>query len=73
MQQLLEEPQFPGGVRVATGDLAGDGSERIVTGAGAGGGPQVSVFNANGSPTSVSFYAYASGFHGGVFVALTGG
>src|SRR5207253_678664 len=66
-------PQFPGGVRVASGDLAGDATDKIVTGAGAGGGPQVSAFDADGTPTSISFYAYAAGFHGGVFVALAAG
>lgn len=61
---------FPGGVSVAAGDLAGDGSPRIITGAGAGGGPNVRVFKTDGSSMSANFFAYDGGFGGGVFVAF---
>jgi hypothetical protein len=59
---------FAGGVRVAVGDVDGDGRGDIVTGAGFGGGPHVQVF----SPTAGlirSFFAFDPGFRGGVFVA----
>jgi hypothetical protein len=70
---LAYSPDFTGGVRVATGDINGDGTPDIVTGAGRGGGPQVRVFDgATGQRLSGaigSFFAYSSGFTGGVFVA----
>ncbi len=61
------DPQFRGGVSVATGDTDGDGREEIVVGAGAGGGPHVKVFNATGE--AKSFFAFAPNFSGGASVA----
>ena len=78
---LAYSPAFRGGVEVAVGDVNGDGTPDIITGAGPGGGPQVEVFDgtklkevqANGTlPASAllaSFYAYAASFTGGVNVA----
>jgi hypothetical protein len=72
------DPAFTGGVRVATGDVNGDGYADIITGPGPGGGPQVNVYDltkfqpsASGqwTPNLGAFYAYNSGFIGGVFVA----
>lgn len=71
------DPGFTGGVHVAVGKLGGDpgGRAEIVTGAGAGGGPHVRTFRyAPGAPggvveSSQGFFAYASAFTGGVFVA----
>jgi hypothetical protein len=64
---------FAGGVRVATADVSGDGVIDIITGAGPGGGPHVRVFDgATGQQLGGaigSFFAYASAFTGGVFVA----
>jgi autotransporter-associated beta strand protein len=60
---------FAGGVRVATGDVNGDGVDDIITAAGAGSGPHVKVFDgANLNPLQ-SFFAYSPTFAGGVFVA----
>jgi hypothetical protein len=59
---------FRGGVRVAAGDVNGDGLAEIVTGAGPGGGPQVKVFDSTGT-TTLSMFAYDAAFHGGVYVA----
>lgn len=59
---------FTGGVNVGVADIDGDGVDEIVTGAGAGGGPNVRVFAGDGEPLT-SFFAYDAGFHGGVTVA----
>ena len=65
---------FTGGVRVALGDVNGDGSTDVITGAGPGGGPQVNVYNVNNATGAVSlqksFFAFsAPSFTGGVYVA----
>ena len=67
---MRTDPTFTGGVRVAAGDVTGDGLVDIITGPGAGGGPHVRVFSLAGGLTEVaSFYAYDPTFTGGVFVA----
>jgi hypothetical protein len=75
-------PGFLGGVRVAVGDVNGDGVPDIIAAAGPGGGPHVKVIDgtkldqvdANGeildSALLGQFYAYDSRFAGGVFVAF---
>jgi glucose/arabinose dehydrogenase len=60
---------FTGGVNVALGDVDGDGRAEIITGAGAGGGPHVRVFNALTGSEIRGFFAYNVGFRGGVTVA----
>jgi hypothetical protein len=62
-------PEFTGGVNVATGDVNGDGTADIITGAGAGAGPHVKVFDGQTGAELLSFFAYSPGFTGGVFVA----
>jgi hypothetical protein len=62
-------PTFTGGVNVAAGDIDGDGKADVITGAGAGGGPHVKVFDAARFKETASFFAYDAGFHGGVNVA----
>ncbi|MCS6851366.1 MAG: DUF4394 domain-containing protein [Gemmataceae bacterium] len=64
---------FTGGVRVASGDVNGDGIPDIITAAGAGSTPQVRVFNGltgQQLPGLIgSFLAFNQNFAGGVFVA----
>jgi Vanadium chloroperoxidase N-terminal domain/FG-GAP-like repeat/PAP2 superfamily/FG-GAP repeat len=60
---------FIGGVRVATGDVNGDGTPDIITAAGPGGGPHVKVFDGVDLHVIFSFMAYDIKFAGGVFVA----
>ena len=60
---------FSGGVRVAVGDVNGDGTPDIITGAGLSGGPHVKVFDGRTNAVIRSFFAYDSNFSGGVFVA----
>lgn len=62
-------PGFNGGVRVATGDVTGDGVADLVTGAGPGGGPHVKVFDGSSGSEIRSFFAYDQAFVGGVNVA----
>jgi hypothetical protein len=60
---------FAGGVNVAIGDVDGNGTQDVITGAGPGGGPHVRVFS-GATPTVVQeFFAYAPNFTGGVWVA----
>ncbi|HTK74074.1 MAG TPA: FG-GAP-like repeat-containing protein [Gemmataceae bacterium] len=61
---------FRGGVRVATGDVTGDGYDDIVTSAGTGGGPHVKVFDGRTGQLVRSFMAYESTFTGGVYLAV---
>jgi beta-lactamase superfamily II metal-dependent hydrolase len=58
---------FTGGAFVATGDVDGDAVDEIITGADAGGGPHVKVFEKNGKVIQ-SFFAYNPSFRGGVRV-----
>ncbi|MFN4258278.1 MAG: beta-1,3-glucanase family protein [Gemmataceae bacterium] len=61
-------PFFMGGVRVALGDVNGDGIPDIITAAGPGGGPHVKVFDGETGAVIRSFFAYDPSFTGGVFV-----
>ncbi len=66
---LAYNKNFKGGVRLASGDINGDGEEEIITGAGKGGGPHVRIFNYKGEVLG-QFFAYNKNFRGGVNVAV---
>jgi hypothetical protein len=60
---------FTGGVRVALGDVNGDGVPDIITAPGPGGGPQINIYDGQTGNLIRSFFAYNPTFAGGVFVA----
>ena len=62
-------PAFGGGVRVATGDVDGDGRQDIITAPGSGAGPHVRVFSGATGAELMSFFAYDPAIANGVFVA----
>ncbi len=59
---------YTGGIKVALGDVTGQGHDSVVTGTGLGGGPQVRVFTTTGALVS-QFFAYDSTSRQGVDVA----
>ncbi len=65
------DPSFSGGVFVAAGNFDTDRFSEIVVSAGAGGGPNVRIFNIDNGVASLtsSFFAYDQSFTGGVTVA----
>jgi hypothetical protein len=71
-QFMAYDPNFHGGVDVATCNPDGLDDE-VVTAPGAGGGPHVRMFNGKtGAPMALSFMAYDPTFTGGVRVACGG-
>lgn len=67
------DPNFRGGVRVATGDFNGDGHDELVTAAGAGGGPHIKIWNVDAQGQLLSlrdeFFAFEASFRGGSWIA----
>lgn len=63
-----ERKNFHGGIRIATGDVNGDGVKELITGAGPGGTPSVKVFDGKGKAI-LSLMPFGASFTGGVFVA----
>lgn len=60
------ETSFGGGVRVATGDVSGDGVPDIVCAAGPTGGPVVAVYSGKDGFRLASFFAFEGSFRGGI-------
>ena len=69
-QFLAFESTFSGGVRVATGDVNGDGQPDLVVAPGRGGGPVVKVYDGKNGNVLSAFFAYDPSFRGGVDVAV---
>jgi hypothetical protein len=63
------DPAFRGGVRVAVGDVDGDGFPDIITGTGPGAPPEVRVFSGISGLMLQDYYAFSPAFLGGIFVA----
>lgn len=72
----INDTNFRGGVRVALGDVNGDGTPDLVVGAGFGGGPRVAVYDgaalAAGNQTKLvaDFFAFEETLRNGVFPAV---
>jgi hypothetical protein len=63
------ESTFLGGVRIATGDINGDGIDEIIVAPGQGRAPEVKIFSQDGTLLD-SFMAYDPSYVGGVEVAV---
>jgi hypothetical protein len=63
------DPLFAGGVRVAEGDVNGDGVPDQITVAGAGGQPEIRIFDGKTGVQIASIMAFEPSFRGGLFVA----
>jgi len=66
---FVYEPTFVGGVRVATGDVNGDGVDEILTAAGDGGGPRIVIFDGITGAVLRNFFAFSDALRVGAFVA----
>src|SRR5262249_16008573 len=68
-QLLPFGPLFMGGVRVAVGDVNGDGIADIIAGAGPGALPQIVVFNGVTLQPIASFFAFSLNAAMGIFAS----
>src|SRR5262249_43204483 len=60
---------FRGGVRVAVGDVNGDGAPDIIAAAGPGTSPEVRIFDGTSGAIIQDFFAFTPQFAGGCYVA----
>ncbi len=69
---FVTAPGFTGGIRIAAGDVTGDGTDDLVASNGPGGGSHVQVFDGRTRSTSPSRFLFEvyPGFTGGVFIAV---
>lgn len=66
---FVYDEEFKGGVRVALGDIDADFEDEIITAPRAGGGPQVRVFEKDGTPRGIDIWPFNLDFRGGIDVA----
>lgn len=66
---IAYDARFTGGVRVAMGDVNGDGVPDVITAPGPGGGPDIHVYDGKTGKLMNQFFAFAPNFTGGCFVA----
>jgi hypothetical protein len=66
---MADSSSFTGGVRVAAGDVNGDGHADIIAAAGPGGMPWVRVYDGVTDKQIYNFFAFDTTFRGGVYVA----
>jgi hypothetical protein len=57
------------GASIAMGDIDYDSKDEIIVGAGPNGSPQIRVFEANGTPKPIQFFAFDQSYKGGINVA----
>ncbi len=57
------------GASVAMGDVDGDGTDEVIVGAGAGGGPHIRIYEADGTLKPLEFFAFHPNYRGGISVA----
>src|SRR5256885_837777 len=69
LEARITPATFMGGVRVAVGDVNGDGTVDVLTAAGPGGGPHAKVYDGKSGTELYSFYAFDPKFTGGVYIA----
>jgi hypothetical protein len=63
------EDAFRGGVRVALGDVTGDGVRDLIIAPGVGGGPRVKILDGKTGDVVADFFVYEPSFTGGLYVA----
>ena len=63
------DESFTGGVNVAAADVNENGTPDVIVAAGAGGGPEVRVFDGRTGSVISDFYVYDPNFRGGVSLA----
>lgn len=66
---FADKSSLRNGVRVASGDVDGDGRDEIITGAGPSSLPRVQIFDGAGKSLTPGFLALDGKFKGGIFVA----
>jgi len=66
---LAYDQSFTGGIRIAVGDINGDGQDEIITGAGPGGGAHARAFKADGTVLISKLFPFGEGQKTGVDVA----